>query len=103
VTRALRMTLVLLLATSILVVIPGEVDATPPGAIGRIAFTSSADEVTGEIYVRDFDGSSPVRLTNNTDRDRNPKWSPDGSSIAFDRSPYKGLIDLFVMNDDGSS
>ncbi len=102
-TRAVRMTLVLVLATSILAVIPGEVEATPPGAIGRIAFTSSADEVTGEIYVRDFDGSSPIRLTNNTDTDRDPKWSPDGSLIAFHRSPYKGLIDLFVMNDDGSS
>jgi Tol biopolymer transport system component len=103
VTHALRMTLILLLATSILVVIPGEADATVPGGIGRIAFVSDADEVTGEIYVRDFFGSSPIRLTTNTDTDRSPKWSPDGTLIAFDRSPYKGLIDLFVMNDDGSS
>ena len=101
-TRVLRMALVLLLATSILVVIPGEAGATVPGGIGRIAFTSDADEVTGEIYVRDFASSSPIRLTTNSDRDRSPKWSPDGTLIAFDRSPYKGLIDLYVINSDGS-
>ncbi len=58
------MTLVLLLATSILVVIPGEVDATVPGGIGRIAFTDDTFDMNGDIFVRDFAGSTPIRLTN---------------------------------------
>lgn len=100
--RTLRMALVLLLASSTLVVVPSEVGATVPGAIGRIVFVSDADSGS-EIYVRDFADSSPVRLTNNTDSDSNPIWSPDGTRIAFDRSPSKGVNDLWVMDPDGSN
>ena len=101
--RVLRVIVVVLMASLVLVAIPGAGTAVVPGAIDRIAFVSDADEATGEIYVRDFDGNNPIRLTTNTDRDRSPKWSPDGSLIAFDRSPYKGLIDLYVMNSDGTA
>ncbi|MEA2003303.1 MAG: DPP IV N-terminal domain-containing protein, partial [Actinomycetota bacterium] len=99
--RTLRMTLVLLLATSILVVIPGEVDATPPGEIGRIAFISTRDEIAGEIYVRDFAGSQAIRLTTNTAEDVLPRWSPDGDRLAF--SQLLGDWDVHVINDDGSN
>ncbi len=104
-TRALRMLLVGVLASSILVVIPGNGSATVPGAIGRIAFTSDADDAAGEIYVRDFTGSTPVRLTNNSYGEYAPMWSPDGTQIAFTRdwktTPFSS--DLFVMDDDGSN
>ncbi len=96
--RVLRLALVLLLTSAVLVVVPGEVDATVPGAIGRIVFVSGA-----EIYVRDFAGSTPIRLTNNTADDGNPKWSPEGSRIAFDRGPSKGAHDLWVMDPDGTN
>ncbi|MDX2343049.1 MAG: hypothetical protein QNL12_04635, partial [Acidimicrobiia bacterium] len=101
--RALRSVLVLLLATSVLVVVPGEVDATVPGAIGRIAFVSNADQSSGEIYLRDFAGSTPIRLTNNTEFDRSPMWSPDGTQIAFSRGPGMGPDNLFVMDSDGEN
>ena len=101
--RALRLALVLLLATSILVVIPGDVEATVPGAIGRIAYTSDADDAAGEIYVRDFASSSPIRVTNNSYAEYAPAWSPDGTQIAFTRAwatvPFSS--DLFVMDADG--
>jgi Tol biopolymer transport system component len=57
------------------------------------------------------DGSNVVRLTNNTQQERNPAWSPDGSMIAFARADdcyyyyyyYHCSWDLFVMNADGSN
>lgn len=104
-TRTLRMLLVGLLLSSLLVVVPGEVSATVPGAIGRITFTSDADQANGEIYVRDFAGSSPTRLTTNTYGEYAPMWSPDGRQIAFTRdwktTPFS--TDLFVMDADGSN
>lgn len=104
-TRSLRILLVGLLASSIVAVIPGEVTATVPGAIGRIAFTSDADQANGEIYVRDFAGSSPIRLTANSYGEYAPMWSPDGTQIAFTRdwktTPFS--TDLFVMDADGSN
>lgn len=100
-TRALRMTLVLMFTTSIVVVIPGEVAATVPGEIGRIVFVSDSEHVSGEIYVRDFAGSSPARLTNNTLSDFTPVWSPDGTRIAFGQ--HAGVTDVWVMDPDGSN
>jgi len=100
--RTWRLALVLLLAGWILVVVPGEGDAVVPGDIGRIAFLSNADEPTAEIYIRDFAGSSPIRLTTNTFPEYLPIWSPDGSQIAFSRAPGV-YTDVFVMDSDGSS
>ncbi len=96
--RAVRLALVLLLTTATLVVIPGEGEATVPGDIGQIAFVSDVDHVSGEIYVRDFAGSSPTRLTNNTAYDALPIWSPDGTQIAFSQAG-----DIWVMDSDGSN
>lgn len=37
-----------------------------------------------QIWVADTDGSTAPRpLTNGTDRDHSPAWSPDGSTLAF--------------------
>lgn len=96
--RSLRIALVLLLTSSALVVVPGEGDAVVPGAIGRIAFVSDVDHVSGEIYVRDFAGSSPTRLTTNTAYDSSPIWSPDSTRIVFGRD-----ADVWVMDPDGSN
>jgi Tol biopolymer transport system component len=47
------------------------------------------------------DGSEQTRLTNNSDCDTFPAWSPDGLRIAFD-SGRDGDFDIYVMNADGS-
>ena len=99
--RAVRLTLVLLLATSMLVVVPGEGSATLPGRIDRILFASTADSAAWEIYSRDFAGTSPHRLTNNSVDDYDPMWSPDGQEILFNRSPNMGVIDVFIMTSEG--
>jgi len=101
VTCSVRMALVLLLATSILVVVPGEVDATVPGGIGRITFTSDTFDMYGDIYIRDFAGSAPIRLTTHAGADYLARWSPDGTLIAFARSEPTAGTDVWVMDPTG--
>ena len=54
----------------------------PVDAQARIAFGSNRDG-NGEIYVMAADGGNLRRLTNNSDGDWNPSWSPDGKRIVF--------------------
>lgn len=101
--RALRLALVVVLATSVVVVIPGEAAATTPGGIGRIVFVSDGDDPQGDIYVRDFGGSSPIRLTTSSEPDFSPRWSPDGSLIAYAQAyGGPGGSDVFVMDPTGA-
>jgi len=80
------------------------------GGSGRIAFSSSRDELNPdscgsncitEIYVMNADGSEQTRLTNNQASDFGPAWSPDGKRIAF-ASNLDGNYEIYVMNADGS-
>ncbi len=50
------------------------------------------------------DGSGMQMLTSGPGWDGGPTWSPDGRALAFTRSPTLGggLIDIYVMNADGS-
>ena len=67
---------------------------------GRIAFYSDRDG-NFEIYVMNADGTRQTRLTNNTEYDWGPTWSPDGNKIAFE-SYRDGNGEIYVMNADGS-
>ena len=51
----------------------------------RIVFVSTRDG-NHDIYVMDADGANPTRLTNNTDTEGGPVFSPDGTKIAFQAS-----------------
>ncbi len=75
---------------------------TVPGRNGKIAFTSTRDG-NPEIYTMESDGSNQTRLTNNPGYDISPKWSPDGTKIAFLRSNVFQYDDIYVMNADGSN
>jgi len=83
--------IVALLAAAIAFVIlpsssPEDKEGTPrvAGCIsGRIAFISHRDG-DPEIYVMDAEsGTDIVQLTNNTDEDWAPAWSPDGERLVF--------------------
>ena len=77
---------------------------SPDGS--KIAFTSTRDgdyEIYGdqeiEIYVMNADGSNVTQLTDNSDVDLGPAWSPDGSRIAF-VSDRDGDWEIYVMDVD---
>jgi TolB protein len=82
-------------------------DWSPDGT--KIAFTSHAvtdnqlNSVTAEIYVIDPTGTgSPQRLTFNTEEERSPSWSPDGTRIVFSCRRGGSDFEICVMNADGS-
>jgi len=71
------------------------------GLPGRFAF---AADRTGdfEIYTMKPDGTELERLTSDPADDREPAWSPDGSTIAFTRSEANGSA-IWTMHPDGSA
>jgi tricorn protease len=65
---------------------------TQPAVSGtQIAFIYAAD-----LWVCDLDGRNVRRLTGDLGRESNPKFSPDGSQIAFS-AQYEGNTDVYVM------
>ena len=82
-------------------------DWSPDGR--TILFTSHAvtdnplNSPTAEIYAIAADGSGhPARLTNNTEEERAPAWSPDGKRIAFSCRRGGPYFEICVMNRDGT-
>jgi len=82
-------------------------DWSPRGR--QIIFTSHAltdntdNHVTAEIYLIDADGKrKPTRLTNNTEEERAPSWSPDGKRIVFCCRRGGPDLEICVMNADGT-
>ncbi len=60
----------------------------------------SADHVAfayaGDLWIAGRDGSSPRRLTSHEGTETGPRFSPDGTLVAFS-AEYDGNIDVFVM------
>ena len=69
----------------------------------RVAYVvTGADEESNEyrsaIWVAQVDGSSgPVRFTSGERRDTTPRWSPDGTKLAFS-SNRTGKLQVYTMN-----
>lgn len=68
----------------------------------KIVFTTD-----GDIYVMNDDGTGRRRLTKSTtETHRYPRWSPDGTKIAFtrymDKENRQFTSELFIMNADGT-
>jgi len=82
-------------------------DWSPDGQ--KIVFTSHAvtddpiNSATAEIFAIDADGTSkPTRLTNNSEEERGPAWSPDGKRIVFSCRRGGPDFEICVMNADGT-
>lgn len=69
---------------------------------GVIAFVRGHDKAS-EIWRSNADGSGLKRLTSNTrGYEEQPEWSPDGRSIAFDRTVDGGkTLRVYVMDANG--
>lgn len=81
----------------------GQVDVSPDGQ--RVAYavtTTDLDEdgYRSAIYVVDAKGGEPARFTSGSHRDQGPRWSPDGSRLAF-ISNRSGKNQIWVIPADG--
>ena len=82
---------IVLLAAIAVSAAPVRLARTPDYHAGKIAFS-----YLGDIWVVNEDGSNPQRITDNTGRDINPRFSPDGKWLAFSSNRY-GNHDVFVV------
>ena len=67
-------------------------------------FVSGTNDVGGpQLYTSTANGSNWIKLTSNTKGgERFPKWSPDGTKVAF-YSDMTGNTQIYVINADGSN
>lgn len=70
------------------------VDVSPDGT--RVAF-----DMLGDIYVMPIGGGTPTRIAEGLSYEQQPRWSPDGSRIAF-VSDRGGGDNIWIMRADGS-
>lgn len=90
----------LLLLIILYVVIFFTVDAQ-----AKIVFESDRGGERGGIFVMDDDGRNITQLTEAPIQDVDPRWSPDGKRIVFERviTPDKQSGVLFIMDADGAN
>jgi len=70
---------------------PTRLVADPAVSADHIAFVYD-----GDLWIAERSGSNPRRLTTHPGTEQNPRFSPDGTRIAFS-GEYDGNIDAFVV------
>jgi len=72
-----------------------------PTADGLSIVMYSQDRPEGDLYVMNGDGSGLRQITGDSAVDRVPRWSPDGSAIAY-FSSRGGPLDVWTIRPDAS-
>ena len=71
---------------------------------GRRLVYSSNLRGNRDVYTRPVEGGTPTRLADSPDDEFDPRWSPDGTEIAFHVGVRKAqMIALMVVSADGAS
>ena len=94
-----------LFALVLALVLPSAANAAFPGANSRIAWDSNEGGSDTEIVTSYLDGSGFQQLTNNTDNDATPAWSPNGKKIAYSHfnSAAGGFWEIWTMDANGAN
>ncbi len=75
-------------------------------ANAKIVFSASQNG-NSNLYVMDDNGGNITQLTDNTNSDWKPRWSPNGRRIAFtrDTTPNDGSVkpSIYIMHTDGTA
>lgn len=69
-------------------------------AVSGALITEDRSEFINQLYLSKSDGSNTIQLTHGDKNNTNPKWSPDGSHIAF-ISNRDGKNNLYMMQIEG--
>jgi TolB protein len=99
--RVVALLVAALLATTLGVAQPAVVQATDPGAPGRIVFAREGLSET-QIWTINPDGTDARQLTTEGWSNTQPSWSPDGSKIVFVSNRGPGPR-VWAMDADGSN
>jgi Tol biopolymer transport system component len=73
-----------------------------PSPDGRSILFASLGAPKEDLFVIDADGTHERQLTDDDDKDRFPRWAPDGSRIVFYSTRSKGRYQIWSMRPDGS-
>ena len=77
-------------------------DKGPDRFLVYIREASPTDPADSDLFIGDLDGRHERQVTIGPDRDQFPAWSPDGSTIAFNRITRGGSDELWSIRADGS-
>ena len=97
----------LLVAFSALLLLPAQGSAQNPDDTRMLSQPAVSGEhiafvYDGDVWLANRDGSGGRRLTTHPGAEANPRFSPDGSMLAF-TAEYDGNADVFVVSVDGGA
>jgi dipeptidyl aminopeptidase/acylaminoacyl peptidase len=79
-------------------------DTSADWSSGGIAFVSTRDQATFNVYVMNEDGSNVRRVTTSALNHEQPDWSPDGTQLLYvsESQGTLGPADIFAVRADGT-
>jgi dipeptidyl aminopeptidase/acylaminoacyl peptidase len=86
--------------------VPGAVQISPDGrrvvyTISEAVMTADKSEFVSQIWLGNTDGSNAFQITFGDKSSTNPKWSPDGTSIAFTSNRKDNKNNLYLLRVQG--